>query len=283
MLLALFFLSTNAENILVTVQTKSQDEMDALTAAIDADIQNAAGPMRTTLGTIEATMSRVVDTDSDYLQTTVRSVPTLSMLNDVQYDTSTDIWTFTYQSMRIDPDDPLNLFNRVLYMTKSGNSGLGDTNNICLQAGIDSPTCLAQLQSSYTVPETLQTGQDYLTFHGPIETDIVSTYQNIENNLLQTVTIQVPHSRIRTHDGVLEPLSRAEEIQHPIEGIHKHYIFGIGMLFYGAGNNQIVFDQFDIIENNREQMAIERHNSYLIAQRKVFVNPLHNCLIEMGV
>ena len=132
--LAIVIRPVSSEAVLVTVQTKTQEEMDALTAAIDEDMQNAGGAMRTTLGAIEATMSRVVDVDSEYLQTVPRSVPTLGMLNDVSYDPSENLWTFTYQTMRIDPNDSLNQFNRVLYMTKNGNGGIGDTSNTCLNA-----------------------------------------------------------------------------------------------------------------------------------------------------
>jgi len=255
----------------VTLQSKTQEEMDALTAAIDGDLQNSGGVMRTTLGVIEATMSRVVDVDSDYLQTVPRSVPTLGMLNDISYDAGQNLWTFTYQSMRIDPNDPINQFNRVLYMTKNGNGGIGDTSNTCLNSGITHSDCLSDLTASYTVPMALLEGQDVLEFPGSLENnEIVSSAINTDNSLLQTITIQIPHERIRSYVNDLEPLSRYEEITHPIEGVRKHYIFGIGMLFYGAGSNQIIFDQFNLIENNREQLAIERHNSYSVAKHVSF-------------
>ena len=117
-ILSLVLRPTRAESVLVTVQTKSQAEMDALTAAVDADAQDGNSATRTTLGVIEATASRVVDVDSPYIETVPRSVPTLAMLNDVHYDLAANTWTFTYQSMRIDPNDSLNQFKRVLYLTK---------------------------------------------------------------------------------------------------------------------------------------------------------------------
>lgn len=269
--LAIVIRPVSSEAVLVTVQTKTQEEMDALTAAIDEDMQNAGGAMRTTLGAIEATMSRVVDVDSEYLQTVPRSVPTLGMLNDVSYDPSENLWTFTYQTMRIDPNDSLNQFNRVLYMTKNGNGGIGDTSNTCLNAEISNVDCLASLTASYTVPMALQEGSDVLEFPGNLENnEIVSSTANTDNSLLQTISIQIPHERIRNYVNDVAPLSRYEEITHPVEGLRKHYIFGIGMLFYGAGTNQIIFDQFNLIENNREQLAIERHNSYAVAKHVSF-------------
>ena len=52
----------DAETVMVTVQSQSQEDMDALTAQIDAAAQGS-GPARVTLGAIEATTSRVVDTN----------------------------------------------------------------------------------------------------------------------------------------------------------------------------------------------------------------------------
>ena len=270
-LLGIVLRSVQSESVLVTIQTKSQEEMDALTAAIDEDAQNSGGTMRTTLGAIEATMSRVVDVDSDYLQTVPRSIPTLGLLNDISYDSSQGVWTFTYQSMRIDPNDSINQFNRILYLTKNGNGGIGDTSNACLNVDVADTDCLAALTSAYTVPMSLTNGNDFLEFPGPLaDNQIVSSTTNTDNSLLQTITIQIPHERIRNYVNGIEPISRYEEIQHPIEGTRKHYIFGIGMLFYGAGKNQIVFDQFNLIENSRDQLAIERHNSYSIARHVSF-------------
>ena len=268
---AILLRPAKTESVLVTIQTKTQEEMDALTAAIDEDMQDLSGTMRTTLGAIEATMSRVVDVDSAYLQTVPRSVPTLGLLNDIAYDTSEGVWTFTYQSMRIDPNDTINQFNRVLYLTKNGNGNIGDTNNVCLNTATSNADCISSLMGSYTVPMTLQEGADFLEFPGVLANDeITSTITNTENSLLQVISIQIPHERIRNYVNGIEPLARYEEIIHPIEGTRKHYIFGIGMLFYGAGNNQIVFDQFNLIENNREQLAIARQNSYSIARHVSF-------------
>ena len=271
MLCGIILLPVKSESVLVTVQTKSQEEMDALTAAIDQDAQNSGGTMRTTLGAIEATMSRVVDVDSEYLQTVPRSVPTLGLLDDIAYDSSEGVWTFTYKSMRIDPNDSINQFNRILYLTKNGNGGIGDTSNACLVADVTDSECLQALTSEYTVPMTLQTGTDFLEFTGSLtNNEIISTTTDTDNSLLQIITIKIPHERIRNYVNGIEPISRYVEMQHPIEGIRKHYICGIGMLFYGTGNNQIVFDQFNLIENNRDQLAIERHNSYSIARHVSF-------------
>ena len=272
-LLSLVLRPTGADSVLVTVQTKSQAEMDTLTAAVDADAQNGEGPTRTTLGVIEATASRVVDVASPYLQTVPRSVPTLAMLNQVHYDLEANTWTFTYESMRIDPNDPLNQFKRVLYLTKRTTDSdplwaIGDSGNTCLLTTTTDAQCLEQLGTDYTVPQALVADNDYLVFD---ETNgVVSVVTDIENSLLQTVQITIPHARIREYVENVEPLAYTQEIAHPTEGLRKQYVFGIGMLFYGSGSKQIIFDQFHLIENSREQVAISRETTYAVAQHVSF-------------
>ena len=96
----------HAESMLVTVQSNSQQDMDALTASIDAEVQNVHSGMRTTLGAIEATMSRVVDVDDPYFVAPALSVPTWAMLHDIQFDESTSSWTFEYKTMKADAAAP---------------------------------------------------------------------------------------------------------------------------------------------------------------------------------
>jgi len=55
---------------LVTVQSQTQEQMDALTQAVNlVAASDHSGSARMTLGTIEATMSRVVDIESEFLVT----------------------------------------------------------------------------------------------------------------------------------------------------------------------------------------------------------------------
>ena len=85
-----------SETVLVTVQSQTQEDMDALTAQVDAQVEGS-GPARETLGVhgaIEATMSRVVDVDSRYLVTVPQSVPTLTLLGDVNFEPEEQLWTF---------------------------------------------------------------------------------------------------------------------------------------------------------------------------------------------
>ena len=71
-----------AQGTLVTVQSQTQEDMDALTAAVNlASAADYSGAARVTLGTIKATMSRVVDIESEFLATVPQSVPTLRLLH----------------------------------------------------------------------------------------------------------------------------------------------------------------------------------------------------------
>ena len=93
---------THATPILVTVQTQSQEQLDTLTQAIETDAQTEgeAGSVRHLLGSIEATQLHVYDVDNPYTVTSVQSM-TLSLLENIQYDTSTAVWTLTYDTMAI--------------------------------------------------------------------------------------------------------------------------------------------------------------------------------------
>lgn len=256
-----------AEQMLVTVQSQSQTEMDRLTAAIDADVQNVHNGMRTTLGAIEATMSRVVDVNDPYFVAPVPTVPTWAMLHEVQFDRDTNMWSFDYQTMRMDPGS-LNQFHRVLYMTKQGGVVTGDVSNECLQAGVQTAACLQYLETHYTVPQALnEENVDYLVFAETGSTAITSTVTGEDTSMLQRIHIQIPHERIREGQSAL---GERTEHYHPTLGQQAQWTFGIGMLFHGVGNNVIIFDRFNLIENSFEQLAISRSNSYALARHVSF-------------
>ena len=78
------FLLVRGEPYLVTVQSKDQTSMEELTQKVDAEVRvGASGPSRVTLGAIEATMSRVVDSDSPFVVAHPPTVPTLALLQDI--------------------------------------------------------------------------------------------------------------------------------------------------------------------------------------------------------
>lgn len=258
------------ETVLVSVQSQTQEDMDALTAQVDAQAQGA-GPARVTLGAIEATMSRVVDVDSPYLVTVPQSVPTLTLLGDVSFDPEQQLWTMTYETMRADASGQINDFKRVLYMTKH-NFVQGDLRNPCLIPAADDTQCLVELAASYSVlrdaiptPDT-----DSLTANG-VMTAGCSEVCHVESTLIdqplsskQTLSLTIPHSVVR---NILA--TRTVHV-HPIYGERTQYSFGVGMLFVTAGNNMVVFDAFDVIENSHDQVAISKLNSYAVARHVSF-------------
>lgn len=262
-----------ADNMLVSVQSQSHEDMQMLTEAVDADLQLAHSSMRTTLGAIEATMSRVVDVDSPYFVAPVLSVPTWSMLHDVVFNATDEIWTFTYRTMRADPGT-LNQFKRVLYMTNADKKTFvpGDVDNKCLQDGVSltggaDDSCLGHLSHYYTVPAPLtDETADYLVFD-PADGGIESTVVGDPTSLEQIITITMPHTRVRNNPN---PLARLDEFVHPTLGVQREWTFGIGVLFHGVGNNVLIFDTFNLIENSFEQMAISRSNSYSLARHVSF-------------
>ena len=270
LLLCALVCAISADSMLVTVQSQSQADMDAITAAVDDDAHDPNGSMRMTLGAIEATMSRVVDVDSPYFQAPVQAVPTWGLLQDVSYDRDTSIWTFKYNTMAKDPSSTLNQFHRVLYMTRQGGAKIGDTDNVCLDEAVDINTCFTELNTQYTVPESITDAtRDYLIFHDSSSGDkeIQTTVTVVPNSLMEEVVITIPHKRIR--EGATA-LAVSEQKTHAVEGVMTQWTFGIGVLFHGSGNNVVVFDRFNLIENNMDQMAMSVSNNYALARHAFF-------------
>jgi len=259
------------ESVLVSVQSQTQEDMDALTAQVDAQAQGN-GPSRVTLGAIEATMSRVVDVDDPYLVTVPQSVPTLTLLGDISFNAEQQLWTLTYETMRVDPQAQINNFNRVLYFTTQNNLVAGDTRNPCLTAGADDDACLVELASTYAVLGGVlpHAGQDYLTHDGSVHegcSDVCSITATLTDTPLsarQTLVVTIPHSVVR------ERLATRTVHESPLYGQRTQYSFGVGMLFVSSGNNMVVFDAFDVIENSHDQVAISKLNSYAVAKHVSF-------------
>lgn len=260
-----------AEEVLVSVQSQSQTDMDSLTAQVDAQAQNS-GPTRVTLGAIEATMSRVVDVDSPYLVTVPQSMPTLNLLGDINYDKDAQTWTLTYETVRVDASAQINDYSRVLYFTKN-NLVAGDTRNPCLVANVDDDTCLNSVKASYVTlgEQTLTPGTDSLEHNGatsvtcPDTCRITSTKVDQPLSAKQTLTIVIPHDVIR---NVLA--TRSTHVS-PLYGERVQFSFGIGMIFVSPGsNNMVVFDAFDIIENSHDQVAVSKVNNYAVARHISF-------------
>lgn len=255
----------------MTVQSKDQSTMDALTAKIDQEVRlGSEGPSRTTLGAIEATMSRVVDSDSAFLVTKPPTLPTLALLSDISYDSDTSEWNLHYKTSRSEPTDELNFFRRILYTSKNGNVNSGDLHNPCLNEGITTADCFAALNTDYLVDDNLvvEGTADSLALGdseiaNAVTVDVTDESLSREQNLV----LKIPHAAIRNS------LGKKEIVPHPTEGSRVVWSFGVGMVFVGdddAQNNIIMFDTFNLIEISNQLVVVSKSNSYSVAKHVSF-------------
>jgi hypothetical protein len=267
---------------MVTVQTNSQEEMDALTALIDADAE-ATGSSRHVLGAIEATSSRVVDIDDpQYLNTAIQSVPTLSLLDGISFDVETERWLFEYETMRVDNtlEQQINQYYRVLYATKNaGDQNIefhNDDSNSCLTPLTTYTECVQYLQQHYVIPQ-YKNGLpdpipivDVLTHISTAATGIEginATLTSTPGSLKQILKISIPHATIRSD------LAHNIVTESPIYGARSTLSFGLGLMFlpYAANaNNALIFDSFSVVENSLAQLAILKQSHYSIANHVSF-------------
>ena len=258
-----------AHAVVVTVPTQSLEQMQQLTQNIDLEstaLSAHANQTRVLLGAIEATMSRVVDSDHQYLVAQALSVPTLSLLQDVEFDQQQRTWTIKYSSM-VMPDGNLNAYKRILYMSKEGNMNRGDTLNPCLSAGAGTSACVAALKTTYYVDSSATATQDSLSldasFGGCTTCGIGVHVHSEPDSVQQTITITIPHLTVRNY------LAKVDTHSSQVWGEQKMYTFGIGMLFVGAADSDkhvVISDVFSVIENNMEQVTLSKYNSYSIAK-----------------
>ena len=179
--MAAFLPITKAEQYVVSVQSQDQDSMEALTKKVDAEVMlGASGASRVTLGAIEATMSRVVDSDSPFVVGNPPSIPSMALLNDITYDESSTSWTLQYQTEQSDSADELNHFSRILYASKQGSVQLGDLHNPCLSQSAGA-SCVAALKSDYIVADDAVAGADSLT----LQTTSVNNAIAVSNGFCQ--------------------------------------------------------------------------------------------------
>lgn len=266
-----FVRAARGEEVLVSVQSASQQDMDRLTGLVDQEAHS--GTSRVTLGAIEATMSRVVNVEDPFLRTVSRNMPTLQLLDAVSFDSQEQKWTFRYKTARADASGELNDYNRILYFSRSTAPApaAGDTRNPCVQANADDAQCLALMLSEYVLATgTSSPTEEHIEQTGACSPtvyegcSIVSALDTEDTSAMQTLTVTIPHSLVR------DLLSTRSETTSPLYGVQSQYTFGIGMLFLTAGNNLVIFDSYDILENSMEQIAISKRNSYAVARHVSF-------------
>ena len=264
-----------AHGTLVTVQSQTQEQMDALTEAVNlAAANDHSGGARTTLGTIEATMSRVVDIESDFLVTVPQSVPTLRLLSAIDFSAETQTWHLAYEVMGREQGSNVNQFLRTLYLTKQGNAHSGDHENACLSAEVSDADCLQRLGANYVVPSnSLSAAVDQLEFGAGASfssSGIRSTLTPTPASLVETLDVYIPHSVVKTL------LARREVRTSATFGEQTQYTFGVGVLFLQAGRNTILFDSFQLLENAHAHALLAKTVSYSVAKHvSFFTEVLH--------
>ena len=244
--------------------------MEELTQKVDAEVRvGATGPSRVTLGAIEATMSRVVDSDSPFVVAHPPSVPTLALLQDITYDKDSASWTLRYRTEQSDAADELNHYDRILYATKEGSAEVGDLHNPCLAQDVTAAACVTALKTSYVAADALVAGGgDSLSLTtGSVTPAITVDITTEENSSVQTLELNIPHAAIRNH------LASEEVTQHPVLGDQTTWRFGIGMVFMGSHaeqSNIVLHDTFNLVEISNQLVTVSKSNSYSIAKHVSF-------------
>jgi len=250
--------------VVVSVQSQSQEAMAALTAIIDAESQH--NPNRMVLGTIEATMSRVVDSESLYPEEKIRSTPVMSRLTNMRYNNGTQAWEVQYESMRHDPTSIVNTFGRILYFSrKDVELRAGDTGNPVLQPELAQAEQLARLGSQYVVSAGASFGGDYIDSEGGAQ-GVTTRSVATPNSLRQSIAISIPHEYLI---GALA--TRSLEYYNAEYGNTTTWSFGIGMAFSSAnGMNMVMFDKFHLYEKNVAFYHVQAETKYSLAKHVEF-------------
>lgn len=251
----------SGENVLVSVQSQTREDMHALTSAV-----GSASSSRTVLGVVEATMSRVVDVDNPYLTTVPAAVPVLSRLGDVSYVSDGNSWVFEYNTMKSE-EGSVGSFKRFLYFSKAGNPVVsGDTGNDCLQPGSTDENCKNALNAGYYPlgGNLVDLDTERVGHMGDGGCAVCSAKADLVGSAeVQTLTVSVPHSVVR------DVISNRNVVMDPL-GNQTEYTFGVGILFSMNGNNMVIFDVFKVVEKSYGDMSITKSNEYSAAQYLTF-------------
>lgn len=234
--------------------------MELLTRGINDDAM--AIPSRMMLGALEATMSRIVDSEDPSLTVVTKNVPVLSILQNIDFNDETHTWTLKYETMRTDTANPLNQYSRVLYSTsKTTPIRAGDLNNNCLSTEGTKQACYDHLNAFYTVSESLDPSFQVDSFNLP--GDLVTHVNDIPFSQKQEIIITIPHT------AIIDVIGQRSSRLHPTKGTQVEHELGIGILFVpknGIGSNLIMFDSFHLIENSWQMVKFEKRTSYSIAE-----------------
>ena len=241
--------------VVVTVQSQSPEQMQALTDAVEqhADF----GTMDLVLGPIEATVSRVVS--STLVEATFNVSPVMARLTEMQYNNITHEWTVQYEAMRHDPSDLTNVYNRTLYLTRTGTPAvIADTQNPFLRSMPVAEQEHLFLQNYIAAPG----GGDAVIF---AQDGLSSSEVGIPGSLRSVLTIRIPHEFLVRSVGT-------EGLQDNAEwGFARTWTFGIGMAFRSeTGANLVLFDRFHLLERSADIFHVQAETQYSLARHIEF-------------
>lgn len=254
-----------SNDVLVTVQSQDLSSMNQLTADILNENQNTTSTMRVTLGAIEATMSRVVDSSDAYRETQVQAQPSLTLLNAITFDEDSQSWSFSYNTMQTSSDGNINKYHRILYFSKNlidiPNS---DLENPCLSS-MQKNQCIEEMKNNYILSSEASNDDDYFDIDNPQGISTVVT--SIQGSKMQEIHITLPHHIIRS------ALAKRYEVTHPVDGHRIQWVFGIGMLFVPYDNEAsaiVIYDRFQLVEISNALLQVSQVTAYSVAEHVSF-------------
>ena len=254
-----------ASGVVVSVESQSQESMAAITARVDAESELPLhGSNRVALGAIEATMSRVVDSESLYAEEAIRHMPLMARMSDMTFEDGS--WTITYQSMARSGVSATNAFNRILYFTRKEQPTVtGDVQNPMLQPALSRPDALDRLKAGYLVASNASYDEDFVTFDSA-DGITASISAAPEYSLRESIRISIPHDYLIKHMAV-----KGLDYDGPEHGNTTTWTFGIGMVFTtDHGQNVVMFDRLHLYERNTELFEVRAETRYSLAQHVEF-------------
>lgn len=248
----------------VSVTSLSQEANNMLHGKLEEATQDqfAEGSRgsRVVLGAIEATMSRVVDSDSAYVEEKVISVPVMARLSEMTFDVHSQKWTIRYETMKHNPNSLTNTFHRLVYLTKKNVAvAAGDTTNPVLTGGdID------DLKNKYVTDLNADFLHDHFINDQNVEMQVTDLGAH---SLRQNLTITIKHDFL-IQNLAKKSVSWAREYSNNL----TTWTFGIGMIFTNmeSNNKMLMFDNFHLYEQNVAFFNVIAETRYSLAQHVEF-------------
>lgn len=267
--LLLCILCAEGSDVVVTVQTTGEQNMNLLTSSLNNQIENLESPginARMPLGALETTMSRVVDSENAVNIAQIENPPMMTLIQDISYleDNLTPRYVIKYETLQTNSNENYVGYNRMLYFSAKDKTQIvvGDVGNICLDTETTNLNCLDYLKSHYSIDDSIDLEEDFLQSFDETSGVFVEV-EDMVHSQRQIITITIPYTAI--HNVIGTEMS----ISHPIRGLERQYTFSIGMLFSpkdASSSRIIMYDVFHLMQNTNQIVTMEKTTSYSIAK-----------------